>query len=144
MAENVRWVMQRERGRGRVLVFAHVMHVKNAPTVGGPWRFDRPPTVMGQFLRRALGDSMVVVGSAGGGRAATMQGTIDAVLARVGRAPFLLDFRRARSDEHVLDWLKAEHRLGINGDATIVLKPATAFDALVYFGTLTPARPNPR
>ena len=126
------------------MVFAHVMHVKNAPTVGGPWRFDRPPTVMGQFLRRALGDSMVVVGSAGGGRAATMPGTIDAVLAHVGRAPFFLDFRRARSDAAVLDWLKAEHRLGINGDATIVLRPATAFDALVYFESLTPARPNPR
>ena len=144
MAENVRWVMQRERGRGRVLVFAHVMHVKYAPTVGGPWRFDRPPTVMGQFLHRSLGDSMIVIGSAGGGRAATMPGTIDAVLARVGRAPFLLDFRRARSDEHLLDWLNAEHPLGINGDATILLKPATAFDAFVYFEALTPARPNPR
>ena len=144
MAENVRWVMQRERGRGRVLVFAHVMHVKNAPTVGGPWRFDRPPVVMGQFLRRALGDSMVIVGSAGGGRAGTMPGTIDAVLARAHRAPFVLDFRRARSDEQVRAWLNAEHPLGINGEATIVLTPATAFDALVSFDSLTPARPNPR
>lgn len=142
MAENVRWVMQRERGRGRVFVFAHVVHVKNAPTVGGPWRLDRPPTVMGQFLRRALGDSMVIVGTAGGGHADTMPGTIDAVLARARRAPFVLDFGRARVDEHVLEWLNAEHPLGINGESTIVLKPATAFDALLYLESLTPFRPN--
>ena len=142
MAENVRWVLQRERGRGRVLVFAHVMHVKNAPTVGGPWRLDRPPTAMGQFLRRALGDSMVIVGTAGGGRADTVSGTIDAVLARARRAPFVLDFGRARSDEQVLAWLQSEHPLGINGDATIVLKPATAFDALLYLESLTPALRN--
>lgn len=37
MADNVRWVLSREGPGGRVLVFAHNQHVKNAPTEGGVW-----------------------------------------------------------------------------------------------------------
>lgn len=145
MAENVRWVLEREGPDGRVLVFAHDIHVKNAPTVGGVWRvLQRPPTVMGQHLRAALGAQLVVIGATDGSPpAANADPTgIDAPLAHVGIARFLVDLRAARDDPSVRAWLAKERRLRTNGDTFVTLSPATAFDVLFYAGPLTPARRN--
>jgi erythromycin esterase len=141
MAENVRWALEREGPVGRVLVFAHDIHVKNAPTVGGPWTLERPPTAMGQHLRAALGDRLVIIGSVGGSKAPTDRASIDVTLAQARVPRFVLDLRRA-SPPAVRAWLSNTQRLGVNGDATIALRPGTAFDLLVHLGALTPARPN--
>ena len=141
MAENVRWALEQEGHSGRMLVFAHDMHVKNAPTVGGPWKLERPPGAMGQHLRRALGDQFVIVGSVGGRKPAADPTGIDSALARVGRPPFVLDLRGA-SAPAVRHWLAAEHALDVNDGSTIRLRPGSAFDVLLYLGPLTAARPN--
>ena len=143
MAENVRWALEREGPRGRVLVFAHDMHVKNAATVGGPWRLDRPPTAMGQYLREALGDRLVIVVGVGGTRApaAVDEPSIDAALARARIPRFAIDLR-ARAESAVGLWRSSVQTLRVNGDAVVALQPSTAFDALVYIDSLTPARRN--
>ena len=141
MADNVRWALEREGRGGRMLVFAHDMHVKNAPTVGGPWKLERPPTVMGQRLRPALGDGLVIVGTVGGSKPPADRASIDSTLARARLPRFVVDLRSPAA-AGVRAWLAAEQGLGVNGDATIVLRPASAFDVLVYLGPLTPARPN--
>ncbi len=147
MAENVRWASAREGTSGRLLVFAHDIHVKNAPTVGGVWSvLEHPPTVMGQHLRRVLGAQLLIVGTSDGSPAdgkgdAT---SVDAALARVGVPRFLLDLRAARHDAAARDWLSAQRPLRTNGSTFVSLAPGKAFDVLWYAGPLTPARPNSR
>ena len=141
MAENVRWALEREGDGGRLLVFAHDMHVKSAPTVGGPWKLERPPTAMGQYLRAALGDRLLIIGTVGGSKPGATIASVDATLARLRTTPFMLDLRRT-APPAVRAWLASDQGLAVNGDATITLRPASAFDALVYLGALTPARPN--
>ena len=143
MAENVRWALEQEGPDGRMLVFAHDVHVKNAPTVGGPWRLERAPMAMGQHLRESLGDRLVIVGSVGGATPAANRASIDASLARARWPRFVLDLRRA-SAPGVRAWLASEQGLSVNGDATILLRPATAFDILLYLGALTPAHKDAR
>ncbi len=46
MADNINWILHTGANGGKVLVFAHNAHVKNAPTTGGVWdAFAQPPTV---------------------------------------------------------------------------------------------------
>jgi len=145
MAENVRWVLAREGPTGRVFVFAHDAHVKNAPTVGGIWSvLDRPPTVMGQYLRRVLGAQLVIIGTSDGtapdrGSDAT---SVDATLARIGVPRFIVDLRAASRDSAASAWLAAQHKLRANGSTFLTLAPSQAFDVLWYAGPLTPAHPN--
>jgi erythromycin esterase len=143
MAENVRWVLEREGARGRVLVFAHDVHVKNASTVGGPWKLERAPMAMGQYLRAALGDGLVIIGSVGGSKVPADRASIDATFSRAPTPRFVLDLRRAPGPA-VRAWLASEQGLVVNGDATITVRPSSAFDVLLYLGPLTPAHPNPR
>jgi erythromycin esterase len=137
MSENVRWVVEREGPAGRVLVFAHNAHVKNAPTEGGVWSvFDRPPTVMGQHLRESLGDELLIIGTSlaagSGGRPAPRPGSLDAALARVGLPLFLIDFRTARADRAVSAWLADRRPLTANGDTFLAVSPGAAFDAMLF------------
>jgi erythromycin esterase len=145
MAENVRWVLEREGPAGRVLVFAHNLHVKNAPTEGGVWgRLERPPNAMGQYLRASLGGDLVIIGmcSAHGAAApaATDTDSIDAALARVGTPRFLVDLRPARADAYVASWLAGRRSLSANYDTSFTLSPGSAFDLLVFINSLSPAR----
>jgi erythromycin esterase len=150
MAENVRWVLAREGPAGRVLVFAHNAHVKNAPTEGGVWRaFARPPRAMGQYLRAALGRDVVLVGASGGagdersGTAADAGGVDEAlelVAGRTGARAFVLDLRTAGGNPGAAAWLAGRRSLRANGGTFLTLSPGVAFDALVFVGALTPAR----
>ena len=145
MAANVLWALARERPTGRLFVFAHDLHIKNAPTVGGVWNvLDRPPTVMGQYLRTALGEGLVIVGASDGSPRDrhTDVTSVDAALARVSPRPFIVDLRAAGRDTAARAWLAAPRTLRANGSTFVSLAPATAFDVLWYAGPLTPARPN--
>ena len=145
MAENVRWALAREGPTGRLLVFAHDVHVKNAPTVGGIWSvLDRPPTVMGQHLRRALGAQLVIIGTSDGSPPDRNGDTtsVDATLARVGAPRFIVDLRAAGRDTAARAWLATQRKLRANGSTFVTLAPGEAFDALWYAGPLTPAHPN--
>lgn len=150
MADDVRWVLEREGPAGRVLVFAHNGHVMNARAEGGIWSaFERPPTVMGQHLRSALGAGMVIIGTSSGQNGAGLPaaspeaGSLDAALARVGPPRFLLDLRAARADRAVTAWLVERRALRANFTTYLTLSPGAAFDALLFIDTLTPARTAP-
>jgi erythromycin esterase len=151
MAENVRWVLEQEAPTGRVLVYAHDLHVKNAPTESGVWRvLERPPASMGQYLRAALGTDFVIIGTiAGPARAGTPadmkpnasvdSGSVEAMLARVGIPLFAVDLHRARSDPAAAKWVAGRRTMRTNGDTYVVLSPGSAFDALFFVDSLTPA-----
>lgn len=152
MADNVRWVLEREGPTGRVLVFAHNGHVMNAPAAGEMWRsfaFERPPTVMGQHLRSALGSDLVIIGLSSAENGAGLPtgslepGGLDATLLRVGAPLFLLDLRAARSDRAVAAWLAEQRQLRTNFTSSLTMSPSVAFDALLFVNTLTPARTTP-
>jgi erythromycin esterase len=152
MADDVRWVLNREGPTGRVLVFAHNGHVMNAPAAGEMWRsfaFERPSTAMGQHLRSALGDDLVIIGlssaqnGAGLPTASLESGGLDAALSRVGLPLFLLDLRAARSDRAVAAWLAERRQLRTNFTTSLTMSPSVAFDALLFVNTLTPARTTP-
>jgi erythromycin esterase len=56
MADNALWSLDREGASGRAMVWAHNGHVFSGPLPPLPW------TTMGQVLRAALGNSMLVIG----------------------------------------------------------------------------------
>jgi erythromycin esterase len=152
MADNVRWVIEREGPAGRVFVFAHNGHVKNAPTEGGIWSaFERPATVLGQHLRLAYGADLVIIGSCSAKNAEGLPpgsaepGGLDATLAKVGPPRFLLDLRTARADRSVAAWLAERRALRMHA-THFLLSTSAAFDAILFIDTLTPARtaPQPR
>lgn len=123
MAENVLWALEQEGPNGRVLLVAHNLHVQGAPATGGPWAaFERVPTSMGQHLRAALGNDLVIIGMGDASDAERLAAgtSLPAAAAR----PFLLDLRPARAE---------------GGSA----RPRGAFDALLVVDSLTPAHPAP-
>jgi erythromycin esterase len=146
MAENVQWVLAQEGPAGRVLVFAHNAHVKNARTEGGVWSvFERPPNAMGQYLRSTLGDNLVIIGTSSAQKAvglppASEAGSIDAALARVGPPRFVLDLRLSRADRAVAAWLAERRSLRANDTTYQMLSPGAAFDAFLFVNMLTPSR----
>ena len=150
MADNVQWALEREGPTGRILVFAHNAHIKNASTEGGIWSaFERPASVMGQHLRLALGADLVIIGTssarngAGLPAASAESDSLDAALARVGPPRFLLDLRAARANRAVAAWLAERRALRANS-SHMMLSPSAAFDALLFIDTLTPAGAAPR
>ncbi len=137
MAENVRWVLAQEGQAGRVLVFAHNGHVMN----------DGHAT--GRYLRSALGDDLVIIGSSSAGSASWLSagppdpGSVDAALARVGLPRFLLDLRAPGTGQAVTAWLAEPRALRSNFTTYMTQAPGVAFDALLYLDTLTPAHTAP-
>ena len=153
MADNVRWILSREGPRGRILVFAHNGHVKTSPFYGGVWNaFAKPPNSLGVHLRSLFKDSLVtiVTSSAVNGAGippappgipdAPLDSTsLDASLARVGRAAFVLDLRSARTDPMARAWLAQERPFRANFRMYLSVIPSSAFDAVVFVDALTAA-----
>ena len=146
MADNVRWVLEREGPGGRVLVFAHNAHVKNARTEGGIWSaLARPPNAMGVYLRSAFGKDLVIIGTSSAAHPPGLPpwvpdaGNLDAALARVGLPQYLLDLRAARADRAATAWLAERRTLRANFTTSLTVSPGQAFDALVSIEALTPA-----
>ena len=144
MAENLRWVLEREGPAGRVMVFAHNGHVMNdVAERPNPKAFAHPANAMGQHLRWALGDDLFIIGMSSAHNGTGLPSAVldpngvDAALERVGEARFLVDLRAAGADRAVRTWLSEPHSLRENFDTNQVLSPGTAFDALVFVDTLT-------
>lgn len=147
MADNVRWVVEREGPAGRVLLFAHNGHIMNAPTRGGIWSvYARAPMMMGQHLRAALGKDLLVIPISGGSNGPGLpparpgSGSLDAALAATGRDYFLLDTRPARDAASVAGWLVQTQSLRANFTTENLLSPGTALDVVIFFDRLTPAK----
>jgi erythromycin esterase len=147
MADNARWILEQQGPGGRVLIYAHDAHIKNAPTEGGVWNaFQRPPNAMGQYLRSALGSDLVIIGTSSSRNtivpaAASLHRTsLDAALERVGVPLFLLDLRRARDNAAAASWLAARQSMQANFVSQLTLSPLAAFDALLFIESLSSAR----
>ena len=148
MADNVGWVLEREGSAGRVMVFAHNAHIVNAPTRGGIWAIYRhAPKAMGQYLRAALGDDLLILpisspwAPPSPSASAQGAGTLDAALATTGIQHFLLDIRAVKQGAPASPWLAQRQSMRTNFETQTVMTPATAFDAVVFFARLTPYAP---
>ncbi|HMQ34071.1 MAG TPA: erythromycin esterase family protein, partial [Chloroflexaceae bacterium] len=91
MADNLAFIAERERGRGKVLVFAHNAHVQRGKMTGLPsWRQPRDVGAFswwpaGAHMDRLLGERYAVIGTALGvsaenGIASPEPGTLEALL----------------------------------------------------------------
>lgn len=134
MAENVMWILNNEAEGGKVLVFSHNAHIKNAVTVGSVWNaFTQPPNSTGQYLRSMLGSNLLIIGSSCAPSLGTAQpGSLDSALSQVNKPRFLLDLREARSNDSVKSWLEVKRPMEANKVAFLLLQPLQAFDVLLF------------
>ena len=147
MASNALWARREEGNEGRILVFAHNGHVMNAPTRGGVWSvYRKPPRTMGQNLRAALRDSLLIIGTvaahSGGGlpEAGPPENSVDEALAGLGLPLFALDLRGATRHSGAIAWLDQRRPLRANFDSELDINLRDAFDLLVYIDRVNPAR----
>lgn len=138
MAENVRWVLAREK---KVFVYAHNAHIKNAPTAGSVWdALQRPPNSTGQYLRKALGNKLVIFGVSFDPAFDIKQTrSLESSLAKVGMTNFILDLKAAQTDQEATQWLNEVRPMQANVINYFNLSLNTAFDAIIYLGKASPA-----
>jgi erythromycin esterase len=143
MAENVRWVVENEGPKGRVLVFASNAHVINGRHDGRRWAaVPEKPLAMGAHLRRAFGKRLLIIAmssvtvSAGFPTPHPIEGAIDDTLAHVGLPKMFLDLRTARQDPAVLAWLSRQRPFR-DPSSHGLITPATAVDVFVFIDRLT-------
>lgn len=141
MADNVMWILNNQ-ANGKVLVYTHNAHVKNAPTTGGVWdAFSRPPNAVGQYLRSALGNDYFIIGTSFAPSATTAQpGSIDLALLNVGKPRFLVDLKVASANPHIKAWLDVKRTMEANQHSFLYLPIGTAFDALVFIDKSKPLK----
>lgn len=149
MADNVLWALAQEGSAGRLLLFTHNAHIKNAPTQGGVWNaFRHPPNALGQYLRETLGHNLVIIGTSAGYTpsrtpdSAKAAESLDDALAEAGPAPFLVDLRNATMSALAAQWLVAPKALTANFDSFLLLSPSQSFDLILFMGKLTPLHPS--
>ena len=146
MAANVEWILAREGARGKVVVWAHNLHVARAP-ITGPIFASRggAPAVasMGERLQHSLGAGYVPIGTAFArsmaDSSALDSSSVDAALAMVGVPRFLLALDPAPSDAPAAAWVRAAH-LKRAEDGYVVTKLVPAFDAVVFIDTVRASR----
>jgi erythromycin esterase len=154
MAENLEWVYQRESSRGKILFFAHDVHVQTSlAKFGSP---KRPPTwpvqqsrMAGMFLRSVLDGNLLVIGTYFGhgldfptSEAPLPPDTmgIDMLLASLSRPQFIMDLRELPSSGPLHEWFKTTHETrGLaSGNETRMVAPLEAYDAILFIDTITP------
>jgi erythromycin esterase len=157
MAENVRWILDREGPDARMAIWAHNGHVANDSL----W--------MGRYLRNSLGADMVVFGFAFGrggflaveGPAPSRRGltafqvpaladsTLDGMLSHTGFSVAAFDLRQLPSSGPAAEWFAKPH--GTRSIGAMAIGPAGSvrsqvvarlYDALIYVDSTTPSRPN--
>lgn len=154
MGGNVLRVLKDGGPRARVFVFVHNGHLR-ADVIAA----DAKPASLGQYLRRALGDDLRVIGSIhhrgqlndGGNQRITLPasqvGSVNQVLAAVGKSSFTLDLRSNPSADLGRQWFdRAQPFRGSHWQGTSYyseLTPGAAYDAFVVLGELSPIKPLP-
>ncbi len=160
MADNVRWILDREGPAGRVVLWAHNGHVGTHDEYGLEW--------MGSHLRRALGRKLVILGFAfdrGGFQAvgvgaerglrafhvgAAPVHSLDAALARAGLPLFALDLRTLPVSGPVAGWFadrRPARSIGAIFDPVsegffVHQVPPSVYDGLLFVADTTAARPR--
>jgi erythromycin esterase len=158
MAENVKWILDNEVPRSKIMLWAHNGHVSTLPVGAGE--------PMGMPLRRMYGKEMVVCGFSfdhGSFQAiekgkglhefmvgSAIPGSLDSALAAIGIPIFAIDFRSAPSTGPVADWLNAPQLMRSIG-AVYGGNPPSAFfspvnphsfDVVFFVNRTTAAREN--
>ena len=153
MADNLRWVLEREGPQGRVLVFAHNWHVGKETRSfkeASPEHFPGEPYIsMGEHLSSMLENEIVVLGfTFGQGNQESEfppadSTSIDGALASLELPLFVLDLRAASDEGPVAKWLNYQrkmrvvNRYGDVNDRYGELNPIEAFNALVFVDTVS-------
>jgi erythromycin esterase len=156
MADNLRWILDQEGGRGKVLIWAHDGHVTWSPR----GRSGYP--AMGWFLKEALGPDYLAIGLGfGQGRFAGSSdgqpgvfrvglhqaGTLTRALASAGQPILALDLRTVPGSGPVADWFRGPQgcwSIAAQFDPrapreAIQEEPVTeAFDGLLFVAECTP------
>ena len=154
MADNVLWVQERERGRSKVLYFAHDEHVETGlGTLGSP---GHPPPGKyrqirgaGSYLRSALGSNYVAIGTYfGHGEgfaspdvpAPAVHGMED-LFASISVPQFLVNLHELPASGPLHDWFQTAHatRASILREATDSVSPLASYDAVLFISTVTPS-----
>jgi erythromycin esterase len=162
MADNIRWILDREGPGTKMVVWAHNGHVATSATSSQEW--------MGYHLRKMYGTDMIVFGFAfnqgsfqavempfGTGRLRPFQakpapeGSLDAMLAASGLAVAAIDLRALPKEGPVADWFDRPHATRSIGagyseqsENTFLTesKVPLLYDALLFVEKTTSARPN--
>jgi len=156
MADNLLWVLQRERRRGKILFFAHDEHVQtDLGVLGSP---SRPPAGQythircgGSYLRSALGPDLAVIGTyfghGVGFPAADVSPPPDAhgmedLFATLSIPRFIMDLRELPGNGPLHEWFQLAHasRISGSGGDAFTIVPLRAYDAVFFIGTLTPSQ----
>lgn len=164
MAENIRWIAEREGPDARIAVWSHNAHVANAEAVhrgdGSAWA--------GHLLRPIFGDDLLIVGfmfNQGGFTALQADepalglqtfevgpapyGTVESMFSEAGFQLAAVDLRRLPTEGAVAAWFREPKPTRYSWGDYLPSAPEDylteyvlpeAFDALVYVDTTTPTR----
>ncbi|MEO7458061.1 MAG: erythromycin esterase family protein [Gemmatimonadaceae bacterium] len=143
LAANVRWIAERERDRGIVIVWAANAHVQRA-AIDIPGVTRAPAKSMGQYLHEVFGRDYVAIGTAVGaveGDTAQLKvGSVDAVLGLAAAPVYLIDLRNARTSGEADAWLDSPHPMRFIPPLYLSVVPRQAFDGLFFFAKITAGR----
>lgn len=153
MADNVQWVQQRERSRGKILFFAHDGHVQTSDMilpsrpVTAPLQSYSRRRPAGMYLRSALDRDMVVIGTyfgLGEGFPARREplppdtAGMDNLLRSLSIPLFVIDLRELPSAGTLHEWFKAAHETRNGAYGVAMVAPLEAYDAILFIDTITP------
>ncbi len=142
MADNLRWIMDREKGQdGRVIIWGHNGHVQKYPIMGF---FPNPPTTVGMYMKSYVEDEIFTIGCTFNKGTLKQVGPIkeavikdakedstENVLSKVGLPMFILDLNSAPETGPVHDWLSQEQEMRVN-TLFVKSKLTEAFNALIF------------
>ena len=144
MADNVLWVLQRERARGgRIFFFAANSHVQAGLVIRGST--SRPFTILryrpaGMYLRSALERDMIVIGTYYGQGAGPDgpwpmdRGGMDGLLSSASIPRFIMDLRELPAAGTLHDWFRVAHS---NRGWAGIVAPLENYDAILFFESIT-------
>jgi erythromycin esterase len=149
MADNLRWIAEKEGPQGKVLVFASSFHIATArylPVVAGE---PGPGDPVGRYLREEMGEGLVNIGNFFGGGSLGCAGWeekveipdsgIEKVFGSLTKSDFLLDLRSAPSA--IKNWLDQPKMIWHLPD-NLLIPIAQAFDIVYFTHNVTPACPR--
>jgi erythromycin esterase len=162
MAQNVQWILEQEGSAGRIMLWAHNLHVAHP----AGWLNDWLPAVaggystMGWHLHKQFGPDYIAFGlsfNEGEVKSTPLKTamvrpadreSLEGVLARVGPPLFALDVRGAEDGPAAARWLRARHTMRDVGQwrdpgESVELYVGDCFDAVVFFENTTPTRLMP-
>jgi erythromycin esterase len=143
MAANTEWVVHREGPAGRVLLWAHNAHVSKRPIEGPASPVKTPVPSMGVLLARTLGSGYRAIGTTYGRTTSDSlpdPSSIDAALAAVDSVPFWIPLDRIETSPPARRWLDTPHPIQFQGVGLLSIVPRSAYDVLVFFPRIHPAR----